>query len=127
MSSIEKFGYIPQQIFLTAQEKKELNVSLATLDLMKTEFIERMIGFFVGRQDELHKQDGFSYPKSVSRVDKDSRVFGMKFSQEMKSDLQACVDKALRDFPGEDISERRVLRAMFELYLNELKKDCGML
>ncbi|MCS4309504.1 hypothetical protein M2404_003876 [Rheinheimera pacifica] len=117
-----KKEYIPQQIFITQEAKHDLNVVLAKFDMLQKTFVEEMLQHFYDKQQDIHARDSFfAYPQSVSRGEPKKRVFQMKFTKDMKDKLTHCLEEA-RSFDSEEVSERRVLMAMFEEYLTIMKK-----
>lgn len=115
----KKTDYIHRQINILPQALKRLNVRLAHRDLKKNEFTKQMLQHFKDNQSEIHSREDWVYPYSIPKT-VEHKVFQMKFTADMIETLEELVKEAKENFPaeGETLSQRRVLKAMFDEYLD---------
>lgn len=114
-------GKKPKQVYLTAQAKHDLKVELAKRDMMQNDFTILMLNHYQRYQDEIEGAPGWVHPESYKGSASDCKAFTMRFDDYMQGVLEGCLAKAKRIEP--EMSERRLLRSMFDVYLAHLKEQ----
>lgn len=118
--------YTIRQVNIESGIWRSFNIKLAEKGMKKKDFAENMLSYFHDKQKFIHhrKRKKFSYPHSVPKSEP-HEIFQMKFSDKMLEILRECLEEAKNDFPdeAETLSERRVLKAMFDEYLDYLDKQ----
>lgn len=113
-----------RQVNIEPERWKPFNILLLELDLRKMDFAEDMFKFFYDKQGLIHNRASFEYPRSIPRS-VPHEVFQMKCTPEMMEMLLECLENAKKYCPDQasSLSERRVLKAMFDEYVTFLEKQ----
>lgn len=109
-----------KQVFITRNERHQLKMLLAERDIKQKDFCSEMISHFASIQDKRHETGEFIYPESISRYDPDCLALTMRVTDEEATLLESTVEKA--KIVDEGMTERRMLRVMFQEYLEVMSK-----